>query len=935
MKHVRKGTVVAIGTTFLALILLPVPAHGTSFRVARTVQVDYPRRVVCKQDFHVVVTFEYASRVLVDVGILEEETLRVVQSLTLISGFFGPGNVTFVFNLTAPDATCVWRLVAATRAWWADSWFSDPLLGAKAFSVKVASGDTFWLNVTSKHPFQVDGLEYRPSNGQEVGIVLGRGRHTIFADPVRPSSEGVRLVFDRWSDGVRSNPRAINLIRDLTLKAIYRTQYLLRIDSEYGEPTGGGWYDGNTDAWFAVLPEVRTPVLGLLQARYVFDKWEGDWDGQSSVAAIQMNRPKKVVAVWREELVFPLEATIRIMVGSILLASLLLFILGARRRHFEIRGKLNPRALEKHKVLLAVTIWLIVGSMTVLPSSATESPASIKIGETYWRHWQNRESDTCVIWLGGGIQGAPLIINPYWLESYNTMLFVQDLARYYSVLTLERGSSTIYQTALNRTIRAEFYPSRLINDARVWAAERGYSYVYLVGYSVGGIAAAKEATIADPDGWASPNGIVLITVPLEEFLPYAEALKANHLILYGTAMTKSFVESGRSFFESTKDEGQYDDYWLHKEFRVIGDVAHEVWTVAKSGQYDSEAIAVTVDFVELSKNLQLERQKTLLQDASKNVTSLPINTQARVELTEVRAPLRVASGEVYQVSAEIRWRKRTVAQGWIVLYSPEADTVLSTHALPNVESGSTKVALLTRAPNEKKHMRLNLMVLLHDDSWTFPTGNCSITLGIVVSDQVDVVIKTGLPRIQVKVNGVSHMSDDAGLVKVTAVRGYHVVEMPAVSYLTDHERAVFEEWSDGTHSPKRVLRISDSLQIEAFFRVQYRVNVSSELGSVIGDGWYDQNSTATIMLYPPMIRDRVDGILTVHRFNEWSLGAETRNTTLTLSVTMPMEIQAVWSKDTYDEVDIKPYIPEFFVSFLILVISVAFARKSRASTTKR
>lgn len=927
MERGDRRALAAILLAFLALLLWAVPTEASAFRVARVTEICYPMRVMCKQEFSAAVTFEYTSKVLVDVGILEGETRQVVQSLTLISGFFGPGNVTFTFNLTAPDAPGFWRLIATTRAWWANSWFSDPNQGEKAFAVEVVSGDRFWLNVTSGYAFQVDGLRYEPENGREVGILLRIGQHTVFVEPVRQLSQGVRHFFDRWSDGVQSNPRVINLFHDVRLTALYRTQYLLSVGSEYGDPTGDGWYDQNSTVWFAVSPEARAGTLGVLVTKIVFDRWEGDWSGRAPIAAIRMSSPKRVHAVWRSELEFAVGPLAHLVASSMVLASLFQLIRGARRRC--VGRKLVSGIFSRRGIMLAVAIWFTISSIAIAPLSADGGATTIRIGATHWRHWKNIESDTCVIWLGGGIEGPPLIINPYWLESYNTMQFVQDLAKYYSVLTLERGSSTIFQTALNRIIHAEFYPSMLIHDAKAWAIGAGYRYVYLVGYSVGGIAAVREATIIDPEGWSSPNGIVLITVPLDQFVPYASLLKANHLILYGTEMTKSFIDSGRIFFESTPIGGQYDSHWLSKEFRVINSVAHEVWTIARTGRYDAEATAVTVSFIEQSKTLELERQKALLRDASGNQTSsLPTNAQARVEFTDVTVPSVVPLGDLFRVSATVHWRRPNKAQGWIVLYSPEPDAILSARQLSNPENRSERVVLIVRAPSKDACLHLSLLVLCHhNDRWAFPTGNFSLSLRILASETVDLVIKTTTPRIQIRVNGALHTSNDMGIVRTTVVRGPSNIEVPSIAYLTNRERAIFEGWKDGQHPAKRTIKIVESCQIEAFFRLQYYVSASSEGGHIAGEGWYDQDATAMIAISPPTIQNLVNGTLVTCRFDGWSIDAKERNVVLTLVVRRPTEVQARWLKVAPEEKpNLTAYVLEVLVSLTILVISLAFAR---------
>ena len=925
----RRRVPVVITAVLLALASCTVSCRGVSFLVARVVEVDCPRHVPCGQDFSVKVTFEYAGRVLADIGILEEETLRVVQSLTMISGFLGPGNATFVFNLTAPDAPGIWRLIATTRAWWANSWFSDPVLGQMAFAVEVVSEPMFWLNITSIHSFEVDGLRHDPRDSQEMAILLRRGRYTLFAEPVNSVSAGVRRVFDRWSDGVRSNPRTINLFHDTRLSAIYRTQFLLIVDSEHGEPIGGGWYDQHGTALFALLPEVKSQSLGFLEAKHVFDGWKGDWSGHAPIASIRMDSPKRVGALWREDISLPLWNVTRPLSIIMVLASLFLILRGLKKTGFMTGRKPSLRKLRNRAFALVVAVWLLVGATTTVTSRVNEgSTTTVRVGETRWTHWWNPESDTCILWLGGGIEGPPLIINPYWLESYNTMQFVQDLAKYYSVLTLETGSSAIHQTALKRTIRAEFYPSRLIHDAKQWATEAGYRYVYLVGYSVGGIAAVREATIIDREGWASPNGVVLITVPLDPFLPYANLLKANHLILYGTEMTKSYVDSGRIFFESTQPEGQYDDYWLHKEFKVVNSVAHEVWTIAKTGRYDSEATALTVDFIEQSKSLQVERRKAHLRDALRNLTgSVPVDPRIRVELTDVAHPHVVAPSMILRLSATIHWQKTAGARAWAILYSPEAGTVLSVRQLPDLESGSFRAVLLTRAPTKETLMRLNIVVLCGDDrTTTFPMGNFTSSLQIPVSSMVDLIIKTGVPRIQAKVNGVLHVADDIGVVRTHVPRGHNTIEVPLIAQLTSSRRVAFDGWGDGAYPSGRTVRLERSLQVEAYFRTQYYISASSEFGRVVGGGWHDQNASATITVSPPMIQDRTDSRMIIYKFAGWSPGDASGNMTLTVAIAGPLELQARWLRIVYGEEDVTMRALEFFASLSFLVLSIVLAK---------
>jgi len=929
MESVKNAILHAAVALLLVEILWAAPAHGESFLVARAASIHHPRQVVCRQDFSVAVTFEYASRVLIDIGVFEEESGRVAESLTLISGFFGPGNVTFTFNLTAPDSPGTWRLRASTRAWWGDSWYSDPNLGSKTFYVEVVKESKSWLNITSILPFHLDGRRIDLPDTRDYGAHLSHGSYTILAEQTQVVGEKTRLVFDRWSDGGRSNPRVINLFRDVRLAAIYRTQHYLTVHSDHGNPVGEAWYDENSTAWFAVLPEVKTRVFEIADMTYSFDRWTGDTSEQQPIASIRMTRPKEVHATWRKELKLPSWLQLRLLSGSLILVSILLLARRLKRKHTGHLRKAHLTTLGKQGITTVALIMLLTQSF-LTPATAETNTASIRIGETVWRHWQNSESDTCAIWLGGGTEGPPLIINPYWLESYNTMRFVQDLARYYSVLTLEIGSSTIYQAALKRTIRGEFYPSSIIHDAKTWATKAGYKQVYLAGYSVGGIAAANEATVTNPEEWASPNGVILITVPLEQFSPYANLLKANHLVFYGTEMTKSFIDSGLRYYQSTPSEGQYGNHWLHKEFHVVNKVAHEVWTIAQTGTYDSEAIEVTVSFIERSRALQLETQRTsslgILEPSTKKQAT---DTRIKAELIDVSYPNQVSPREIFPVFARIRVEKPAGTQAWTVLHSPNMSQILSVRDLTG-ETASLR--LLARASPYRILMHLNLSVLGKEgDLLSFATGNYSIAIKIQVDDDADLTIKTSLAGIPVSIDGVANQNS-VGTLQTRLVRGRHVLEVPSMVQLTANQRAVFEGWSDGTQSNRKAIKLAKPVQIEAFFKLQYHVSASSEFGQVTGSGWYDCNATATILVFPGMIQERGGDVLTFRRFDKWSPEDYGRDIALTVNVRAPLEVKAEWMKVTFEEPVSAPYLIEVFLSFLLLIASIIFTRRGVAQS---
>jgi len=79
----------------------------------------------------------------------------------------------------------------------------------------------------------------------------------------------------------------------------YKTQYYLDVMSQYGSPSGTGWYDEGTTAYAKLAVNMTEVSEGV---RYVFARWEADASGQNIVSdPIVMDHPKKAVAVWKTQ----------------------------------------------------------------------------------------------------------------------------------------------------------------------------------------------------------------------------------------------------------------------------------------------------------------------------------------------------------------------------------------------------------------------------------------------------------------------------------------------------------------------------------------------------------------------------------------------------------------------------------------------------------
>jgi hypothetical protein len=121
-------------------------------------------------------------------------------------------------------------------------------------------------------------------------------------------SPGTRYVFTHWSgdaSGTTSPSEQIIMNAPKTAIANWKTQYYLKVLSDYGITYGEGWYDKGTMAYAGLD---RGKVV-LEKARHLFIQWTGDASGTNYATSnpIAMNAPKTAIAQWSSQFYLTLE----------------------------------------------------------------------------------------------------------------------------------------------------------------------------------------------------------------------------------------------------------------------------------------------------------------------------------------------------------------------------------------------------------------------------------------------------------------------------------------------------------------------------------------------------------------------------------------------------------------------------------------------------
>ncbi|MEM2905328.1 MAG: hypothetical protein QW057_06565 [Candidatus Bathyarchaeia archaeon] len=142
------------------------------------------------------------------------------------------------------------------------------------------------------------------------------------ASPCKTVEKQSRLVFQGWRGASNATSLSVTVQMDgfKALNASWRTEYYLKVESQYGSPQGEGWYPAGASATFTVT----SPVGFLVQQ--VFKGWSGDSTAASASASLTMDGPKTVTALWGTDY-----TQLLVLVAVIVLAVVVLALIRVRR----------------------------------------------------------------------------------------------------------------------------------------------------------------------------------------------------------------------------------------------------------------------------------------------------------------------------------------------------------------------------------------------------------------------------------------------------------------------------------------------------------------------------------------------------------------------------------------------------------------------------
>jgi len=165
--------------------------------------------------------------------------------------------------------------------------------GDTSVSRTISHGGVYTANYKTQHELTIESAYSVPE---------GRGWYdagsTAAISVTSIEEPTIRHIFTGWSGDYSGDVEVASVIMDSpkAITANWRTDYLLTIESTYGEPEGEGWYESGSTVTISV-----TSGEGML-IRHIFTGWSGDFSGDAATVSVTMDSPKAITANWRTDL---------------------------------------------------------------------------------------------------------------------------------------------------------------------------------------------------------------------------------------------------------------------------------------------------------------------------------------------------------------------------------------------------------------------------------------------------------------------------------------------------------------------------------------------------------------------------------------------------------------------------------------------------------
>jgi len=156
------------------------------------------------------------------------------------------------------------------------------------------------------------------------------------------------------------------------------------------------------------------------------------------------------------------------------------------------------------------------------------------------------------------------------------------------------------------------------------------------------------------------------------------------------------------------------------------------------------------------------------------------------------------------------------------------------------------------------------------------------------------------PNIPITIGDRTYITDSNGQFRAYLPWGNYKISIPETIPRNEGVRDSFVSWSDNVTEASRVIRLGNNLTLSANYKTQFRLDASSRYATINGSGWYYEDRTVDLVVYPTTVpAEGVLGLIGVrHVFDRWSGDCSSAQPECALVMNGPKKAFAVW-KDGY------------------------------------
>jgi M6 family metalloprotease-like protein len=166
-----------------------------------------------------------------------------------------------------------------------------------------STSTSLFINMTKPVAVQANWIsQYYVTVLSTAGSPSGTGWYnsgtnaSISVEPVVQFTNETRDVFVGWNMTTPAQAPSIEFRVDspTRLEAFWKTQYLIQVTTQYGSPSGSGWYDAGSLATISIQPQLDYGN----GTRRLFTGWTGDHSGTETNFTLTASNPRSVTAEW-------------------------------------------------------------------------------------------------------------------------------------------------------------------------------------------------------------------------------------------------------------------------------------------------------------------------------------------------------------------------------------------------------------------------------------------------------------------------------------------------------------------------------------------------------------------------------------------------------------------------------------------------------------